>query len=263
MTLERIGLPAHGEGYPWSLPLLRSTRAIDLDPRMTLLVGENGSGKSTLLEALALAADLPAAGANDLARDPTLDGLRPFAAALRLSWTARSRRGLFLRAEDYFGYVQRLQAEQAALRAEAERVAREAAGTFELERRRRMAPFLGPAAAADARYAGDLDARSHGESFLAFFKARLRGGGLVLLDEPEAALSPLRQLALVALLREATERGAQFVIATHAPILMAFPGATILESTEDGLRPARFDDLQAVRTLRAFLADPEGFVRRL
>jgi len=263
VTLERIALPEPGEGYPWSLPLLRSTRSIALDPRMTLLVGENGSGKSTLLEATAIAAELPTAGAHDLAQDPTLDALRPFAAALRLSWTARSRRGLFLRAEDYFGYVQRHQVQQATLRSEAERVAHEAAGTFELERQRRMAPFLGPARAADARYGGDLDARSHGESFLAFFQARFGGRGLYLLDEPEAALSPLRQLALVALLREATERGAQFVIATHAPILMAFPGATILQLTHDDLRPARFDDVEAVRTLRAFLSDPEGFVRRL
>jgi len=263
MTLERVGLPEPGGGYPWSLPLLRSTRSIAIDPHMTLLVGENGSGKSTLLEAIALGAELPTAGAHDLALDPTLDALRPFAAELHLAWTARSRRGLFLRAEDYFGYVQRHRAQQAALRAEAERVAREAAGTFELERRRRMGPFLGPARMADARYGGDLDARSHGESFLAFFRARLGGPGLYLLDEPEAALSPLRQLALVALLREATERGAQFVIATHAPILMAFPGAAILELADDGLHAARFDDLEAVRTLRAFLADPEGFVRRL
>ncbi|MFU8887757.1 MAG: AAA family ATPase [Trueperaceae bacterium] len=263
MTLQRVGLPAPGGEFPWSLPLLRAIRAIDLDPRMTLLVGENGSGKSTLLEALALAADLPTAGTHDLAHDPTLEALRPFAADMRLAWTARSRRGLFLRAEDYFGYVQRQRAQQAELRAEAQRVAHEAAGTFVLERLRRMAPFLGPARAADDRYGGDLDARSHGESFLAFFRARLGGRGLYLLDEPEAALSPLRQLALVALLREATERGAQFVIATHAPILMAFPGATILQLADDGVRPARFDDLEAVRTLRAFLADPEGFVRRL
>jgi len=263
MPLRVVELPPPGEGFPWSLPLLRTTRSLDLDPRMTLLVGENGSGKSTLLEAMALAADLPTAGAHDLARDPTLDGLRPFAAAMRLSWTARSRRGLFLRAEDYFGYVQRHRAEQAALRAEAERVAREAADAPEGERRRRMGVFLGPARAADARYGGDLDHRSHGESFLAFFRARLRGGGLVLLDEPEAALSPLRQLALVALLREAAEHGAQFVLATHAPILMAFPGATILQLSDAGVRRARFDDLEAVRTLRAFLADPDGFVRRL
>jgi len=90
--------------------------------------------------------------------------------------------------------------------------------------------------AADARYGGDLDARSHGESFLAFLRARLGGRGLYLLDEPEAALSPLRQLALVALLREATERGAQFVIATHAPILMAFPGGH--DPAADARRPA-------------------------
>ena len=263
MTLERVGLPAPGEGFPWSLPLLRATRAIDLDPRMTLFVGENGSGKSTLLEAIALATDVPTAGAHDLAQDPTLDALRPFAAALHLSWTARSRRGLFLRAEDYFGYVQRHRLQQATLLAEAARVAREATDTFQLERERRMAPFLGPARAADARYGGDLDARSHGESFLAYFRARLGGRGLYLLDEPEAALSPLRQLALVALLREATERGAQFVVATHSPILMAFPRATILQLADDGVRPARFDDLEAVRTLLAFLSDPDGFVRRL
>ncbi len=263
MTLERVGLPEPGGGYPWSLPLLRSTRSIALDPQMTLLVGENGSGKSTLLEAIALAAELPTAGAHDLAQDPTLDALRPFAADVRLTWTSRSRRGLFLRAEDYFGYVQRHRAQQAALRVEAERVAREAVGAFELERQRRMGPFLGPARAADARYGGDLDARSHGESFLAFFRARLGRPGLFVLDEPEAALSPLRQLALVALLRSATEQGAQFVIATHAPILMAFPGATLLELTDGGLHPARFDDVEAVRTLRGFLSDPEGFMHRL
>lgn len=263
MPLRVVDLPPPGEGFPFDLPLLTGSRRIELDAAVTVLAGENGSGKSTLLEAIAIAAELPAAGSEDLARDRTLDPVRPLADALRLSWTARSRRGLFLRAEDYFGYVQRQRAEQAALRAEAERVAREAAGTFELERQRRMGVFLGPVRAADARYGGDLGARSHGESFLAFFRARLQGPGLYLLDEPEAALSPLRQLALVELLREATGRGAQFVVATHAPILMAFPGATLLQLADDGVRAARFDDLEAVRTLRAFLADPDGFVRRL
>jgi predicted ATPase len=263
MPLLALALPPRGSAFPFDLPWLGSGRRLVLDPGVTVLAGENGAGKSTVLEALALAAELPAAGARDLALDATLDAVRPLADALQLEWSARSRRGLFLRAEDYFGYAQRVRREKAELLAEAARVARETVDLPEGERARRMAPYVGSAGALDGRYGGDLDARSHGESFLAFFRSRLGGPGLYLLDEPEAALSPLRQLALVSLLREATARGAQFVIATHAPILMAFPGATILELTDDGIRPAHFDDLEAVRTMRAFLSDPEGFVRRL
>jgi predicted ATPase len=263
MTLLRAMLPPPGPAFPWSLPLLRHTRELGFAPSVTVLVGENGSGKSTLLEAIALAAELPTAGSRDSAADPTLDALRPFADALRLVWTERRRRGLFFRSEDYFGYAQRLAREQAELRAGAAASDRAAAHVHDGERRRRAAPYLGPVAAADARYGGDLDARSHGESFLAYFQGRLRGAGLYLLDEPEAALSPVRQLALLALLREAVGRGAQFVIATHAPILMAYPGATLYELLEEGAVPTRFDELSAVRTLKAFLDDPEAFLRQL
>ena len=167
------------------------------------------------------------------------------------------------RAEDYFGYAQRLRREKAGLLAEAARVARATVGLPELERARRMAPFVGSAGALEGRYGGDLDARSHGESFLAFFEARLTGPGLYVLDEPEAALSPVRQLAFLALVKDAVGRGAQFVVATHAPILMAYPGARRYEIAEDGVREAAFDDLEHVRTLRAFLEALEAFLRHL
>ncbi len=263
MPLRSIALPMADVAYPFTLPWLGATRTLDLDPGVNVFVGENGSGKSTLLEALAIAVDLPTAGAVDLARDPTLDPVRPLADALGLAWSARSRRGLFLRAEDYFGYVQRHRRAQADLRDAADEVARTSVGVFDLERQRRMAPYLGPALAADARYGGDLDARSHGESFLAFFRARLTGPGLYVLDEPEAALSPLRQLAFLTLVKDAALRGAQFVIATHAPILMAAPGARLFELRGDGIQRLAFDDVDHVRTLRAFLADPDAFLRHL
>jgi predicted ATPase len=263
MPLLAVGLPPRGPAYPFDLPWLGSGRRWDLDPGVTVLAGENGSGKSTVLEALALAAELPAAGARDLERDATLDAVRPLADALRLEWSARSRRGLFLRAEDYFGYAQRVRREKAELLGEAARVAREAADVPELERARRMAPFLGSAGALDGRYGGDLDARSHGESFLAFFEGRLTGPGLYVLDEPEAALSPVRQLAFLALVKDADGRGAQFVIATHAPILMAYPDARRFELTDGEVREVDFDELEHVRTLRAFLAGPEAFLRHL
>lgn len=263
MGLRSIGLPAPGDVYPFTLSWLDTTRTLDLSAGVNVLVGENGSGKSTLLEALAIAGELPTAGAVDLARDDTLDAVRPLADALRLSWSVRRRRGLFLRAEDYFGYVQRHRRSQAELRDAADEVARTSAHVFDLERQRRMAPYLGPVRAAEARYGGDLDARSHGESFLAFFRARLTGPGLFVLDEPEAALSPLRQLSLLALMAEAVARGAQFVIATHAPILMAAPGARLFELRVDGIHDVGFDDVDHVRTLRAFLADPQAFLRHL
>lgn len=263
MPLHAVDLPPPGEGFPFDLPLLTGTRRVDLDPGVTLLVGENGSGKSTLLEAIAIAAELPTAGAADLARDPTLDPVRPLAEALRLAWSARSRSGLFLRAEDYFGYVQRVRRTRAGLLADAARVGADLPTLPEAERARRLAPYLGSAAALNRRYGGDLDARSHGESFLAFFQARLTGPGLYVLDEPEAALSPLRQIALLTLVRDATARGAQFLIATHAPLLMACPGARRYELRDGAAFEVAFDDLEHVRTLRAFLADPAAFLRHL
>ena len=250
------------EGFPWCLPVVRRTRALAFDAPVTVWVGENGSGKSTLLESLALAADVPAAGSADLRVDASLAHLHAFADAWRLRWTARTRRGLFLRAEDYFGFVQRLRSDPRDLRAAA-RAAAASAGDHEGEGRRRAGPYLGPAMATEARYGGDLDERSHGESFLAFFRGRLTGPGLYLLDEPEAALSPLRQLALVNLVLEAVGRGAQFVIATHAPILMAMPRAAIWCLDADGLHPTDFDAIEGVRTMRAFLADPASFLRHL
>lgn len=263
MPLIAVGLPPRGPAFPFDLPWLGPGRRLNLDPGVNVLAGENGSGKSTLLEALALAAELPAAGARDLERDATLDPVRPLADALRLEWSARSRRGLFLRAEDYFGYAQRLRRERSELLAAAARVARDTVGLPELERARRMAPYLGSAGALDGRYGGDLDARSHGESFLAFFEGRLTGPGLYVVDEPEAALSPVRQLAFLALLKDAVGRGAQFVIATHAPILMAYPGARRFELRDDDVRETAFDQLEHVRMLRDFLAAPEAFLRHL
>ncbi|MFN2324096.1 MAG: AAA family ATPase, partial [Trueperaceae bacterium] len=263
MPLLAVGLPPRASAYPFDLPWLGSGCRLLLDPGVTVIVGENGSGKSTVLEALAIAAELPVAGARDLASDATLDAVRPLADALRLEWSARSRRGLFLRAEDYFGYAQRVRREKAELLAAAARVARDTVDVPELERARRMAPYVGSAGALDGRYRGDLDARSHGESFLAFFKGRLTGPGLYLLDEPEAALSPVRQLAFLSLIKDAAKRGAQFVIATHAPIPMAYPGARRFELTDDDVHEAEFDELEPVRTLRAFLDGPEAYLRHL
>lgn len=264
MLLQEIRLPYPGEEFPFDLALLRGTRELRFDRPLTVLVGENGSGKSTLLEAIALACELPVIGSfESSAADPTLEAVTPLADALKLSWSYRTRRGLFLRAEDYFGFVKSQNRMKAEMRASLELLRRENPGLPELELRRISTPYAGSLAATEDRYGGDLDERSHGESFLSLFKARLTGKGLYLLDEPEAALSPLRQLAFLALLKEAVERGAQFVIATHAPMLMAFPDARVYEVRGEEIVAAEFDELEHVRTMRDFLEAPEAFLRHL
>lgn len=261
MLLE-VGLPKRSAAFPLDLPLLSTGERLAFGP-VTLLVGENGSGKSTLLEALALACEVPSAGSRALSQDETLSAVKPLADKLKLAWTHRTSQGLFFRAEDYFGFVKAQNRMKAEFRDDLARLRRENPKLSEAELQRIGAPYSGSLVATEARYGEDLDGQSHGESFLAFFKGRLTGAGLYLLDEPEAALSPLRQLALMSLLKEAVGRGAQVVMATHAPILMAYPGALIYEIREGKLRPTGYDDLEAVRTMREFLAAPERFTRHL
>jgi predicted ATPase len=253
---ERV---ADASEFPFSVGAIGGLPRLELGA-VTVLVGENGAGKSTLLEGIAWAAGVPVVGSAPGAALPEAERL---GSALRLGWRRRTRRGLFLRAEDFFVHVRRVRGEVAALEAQAQAARREAAHEHEGEQVRRAAPFAGSAAALRARYGDDPEARSHGEQFLDFFKARLVPRGLHLLDEPEAALSPTSQLALVALGRELVAEGAQLVIATHAPILMAWPDAAILSFDRTPVAPIAFDDVPHVQLLRAFLRDPEAFLRRL
>jgi predicted ATPase len=113
------------------------------------------------------------------------------------------------------------------------------------------------------RYGEGLDARSHGESFLALFQSRFVPDGLYLLDEPEAPLSPIRQMALIAAIKDMVSQNGQFIIATHSPILMAYPDATILNFDGGEIHPVRYDDLEQVRLMRDFLLDPQAFLHNL
>ena len=260
------------EAHPFAVPAVRALAALAdglaLDAPVTCFVGENGTGKSTLLEGIAAAVGVPTAGSEEIARDPTLAPARALAARLALSWRARTQRGLFLRAEDFFGFAQRLRRERAELEArlvavEAEyRAADRSAHALALAR----GPLVASIRAMQARYDGELDARSHGESFLTFFQARLARGGepaLYLLDEPEAALSPQRQLALLAILGDVAAAGSQVILATHSPILLACPGARLYSFDEAPPAAVAWESVEHVRLTREFLAAPERYLRHL
>ncbi len=250
--------PADDEPYPFWVPQIRSLPQLDVNVPVTFFVGENGSGKSTLLEGIAAAAELPAMGGSQLATDDTLAPARQLGAALRLVWTARSRKGFFLRAEDFFGrlkwlarddarYVREMGEANAGIRADAPRVVPVEAGH--------------PDEHGAARFIAKYDSRSHGESFMDIFTQRVRPGGLYLLDEPEAPLSPKRQIAFLDVIIGAAKKGAQFIIATHSPILLACPGARIYSFDQTPICEVDYEKLEHVVVTRDFLNDPGRFLQ--
>ena len=255
--------PGAGDGFPFSVPALQGPCEVALPGPVTFFAGENGSGKSTLLEALAVAAQLPTVGAREAAGDDSLAAARKLARALTVVWRGRTHRGFFLRAEDFFGFVQRLQRERAELEARIAEVKRDYVGRSELAKRLAMGPAAASLGAMEASYGRDLDANSHGESFLRLFRARFVPNGLYLLDEPEAALSPQSQLGLIAMMSEMVGQGAQFIIATHSPLLLAVPGATIYSFDDSPLRQVSYDALDGVVLLRDVLSAPERYMRRI
>lgn len=222
--------PVDPPAFPFTLPALRSFERLALHPNVTFLVGENGSGKSTLLEAIAIGMGFNAEG-----------GSRGFNFATRAShsdlWEhlrlvrgiERPRDGYFLRAESFYNV------------------------SSEIER-------LGV-----QEYYGNtpLHEQSHGEAFHTLFMKRFRSNGFYALDEPEAALSPQRQLALLGRLHDLVGERCQFVIATHSPILMAYPNATIYAFGEDGIREVAYEDTEHYRVTRDFLANPARMLKVL
>ncbi len=238
--------------FPWTLPIVRGLQPLRFKRPVTFFVGENGSGKSTLLEALAVASDAVALGGANLREDPTLAAARSLADGLTLSRSGRPRAKSFLRAEDVFGYTQRLAGEMRDLGATAAGFAGTRAERYIAAQRNALS----------GRYGENPDARSHGETFLALLEARLAPGGLYFLDEPETPLSPTRVLALLAMLVDAVATGSQFVIATHSPILMALPGADLWHFDRD-IRSVAYDDVEHVRVTRDFLNSPERYLRHL
>ncbi len=226
------------DAYPLNLPAVRNLDAVELHPKVTFFVGENGSGKSTLLEALAVSLGFNAEGGSKNFRFDTRQSHSNLHELLRVSkGIKKPRDGYFLRAESFFNVA-----------TEIERLDDE--------------PFPAPPII-DSYGKKSLHEQSHGESFLALLMNRFGGQGLYILDEPEAALSPQRQLAALSRLHDLALDRSQFVIATHSPILMAYPHAWIYACTEDGLTRIEYKDTEHYRVMREFLLAPDEALTRL
>jgi len=264
--LREITLPDDPDrGWPYTVPALRGKGTVRFEQPVTLLCGENGSGKSTFLECLAVRLAAPAVGRIDAARDETLADLRPYAKRVRTVFAAKPRATLFLRSEDFFNFILAMGRERTDMRRELERVERENAGRGAFAQNQAKMAYAGSIRAMESQYGEDLLGHaSHGEGFLRLFQERIVPNGLYLLDEPEAPLSPLRQMALLSLvLMMAGESGCQFLIATHSPILLASPGAAVFTFDAAPFAETAYAELESVRLLKSFLADPERYLRGL
>ena len=249
--------------FPFSVPVILALETLACPTHVTFFVGENGSGKSTLLEGIAAAARLPAVGSADLAADATLSAQRELGKALKLVWNRRTHRGFFLRAEDFFGFAKRVSAMRAEFQERNAALEIEYADRSAWAKALAMGPSMKSLAEMERRYGVDLDANSHGQSFLRLFQSRFVPGGLYLLDEPEAPLSPQSQLALMVMMQDMIAQDAQFIIATHSPILLAYPGATIYSFDRVPAEVVPYEELEHVTLTRDFLNNPGRYLRRL
>ena len=223
VKLKRDKVPSF-DSYPFSLPVVRHLGTLELHPKITFIVGENGSGKSTLLEGMAIAWGFnPEGGSKNFNFQTHASHSSLHECLLLVKSTKRARGGYFLRAESFFNVASEID---------------------KLD----IAEYYG---------GNSLHAQSHGESFFSLMTHRFSGNGFYILDEPEAALSPTRQLAALTRLHQLVQEGSQFVIATHSPILMAYPDAWIYQIGEDGLQRIAYEHTEHYLVTRDFLVNPK------
>lgn len=226
IELQRDNISSYNQ-YPFSIPSIKNLDQLDLHNKVTFFVGENGSGKSTLLEAIADKCEFNTAGGgrnNFYEVDASESSLGDY---IRLSWLPKVTNGFFLRAESFYNFATHI----------------DTLGT---------GPYGGKS----------LHHQSHGEAFFSLFSNRFRGRGIYLLDEPEAALSPARQLAFLRILHDLVqEDDSQFIIATHSPILLGYPEAVILSFDNGGITEIEYEETDHFQLTKYFLQNREKFLK--
>lgn len=225
--------------YPYNISAISNLDSLNLDYNVTFIVGENGTGKSTLLEAVAYQCGFGIGGGGRNNNIGLSDESSLLSSIMTLSWMPKINSGFFLRAETFFDFAKHL-----------DEMAKDI--------------YSGGRTVYNAYGGKSLNQQSHGEAFLSLFINRFGGRSLYILDEPEAALSPQRQLAFLRIIHELEQsNSAQFIIATHSPILMAYPGATIYHCDQEGFKQIDYEETDHYRLSKSFLDNPERFFKQL
>ena len=220
--------------YPFNIDVVKNFNELELSSQVTFFIGENGVGKSTFIEALAVCLGLPKEGGTENFRYETRNTTSELSDYLKILTYNKAKMKFFLRAESFYNFS-----------TEMERLANEN-GYLEIYN----------------YYGGNLHECSHGEAFLKLVKNKFKGGGLYILDEPEAALSPQRQMSLLYLIDELVKEGSQFIISTHSPILISYRNGKILDLNKN-FEEVKYRDTDIYSLYRMYLDDPEGMQDRL
>lgn len=246
--------------FPFNIAAVKYARQIQLDKKITIFIGDNGCGKSTLLECIALNLNLPLIG-GQIKNHEGFEAARILQPYLEIEWNRQTPKGFFFRAEDFSDFINSVENENkkiaddlADLKGKVDQsIIKQMSESmnFSLHRMRKD-------------YGENMQAFSHGEAYLKILQTRIGDKGIFLLDEPEAALSPLKQLSLIFFILEVLKnRNTQFIISTHSPILMGIPGALIYEIREESMEQVPYKETDHYRITSTFLNNPDVYLREL
>ncbi len=252
--------PLQGRTYPFTIGPLRQLETLTFPTPITIFIGENGTGKTTLLESLVQGSNMISLIPEDYG---AFDHVADFASHFRFTWSKKTRKGFYLKSQSFITYIRQLTTMKHEAKEGLDRIKRDMAGKSAYTQALASQPHANTLHALQGLYGEGLDKKSHGEGYLELFKSRLKPGGLYLLDEPELSLSPMRQLALIAMIKDMVRQDAQFILITHSPILMAMDGATIYDFNTDQVSRTTYEDIEHVSLTRDFLNDPQSFLRHL
>jgi predicted ATPase len=246
--------------FPFNIPAVKFAKQIELDERITIFVGDNGSGKSTLLETIALSLNISLIGGY-IGSSAGFEAARLLKPYLDIEWGQQTEQGFFFRAEDFSHFIDAVEREKIRIQMELHELKGEVndsvidkiGGSMNFTLRTMI-----------KNYGSDMQAYSHGEAYLTILQKRIQDKGVYLLDEPEAALSPIKQLSLIYFILEALKnKKTQFIIATHSPILMGLPGAALYEIQEDRMQRVEYKETEHYRITKTFLDNPDQYLRHL
>ncbi|QAS52992.1 AAA family ATPase [Halobacillus litoralis] len=237
LDLKSENINSYGS-FPFHLPVIRNFTELFFHPNVTYIVGENGMGKSTLLEGIAIKYGFNPEGGTLNFNFSNYDSHSILDQYLRLAkGVYKPEDHFFFRAETYYNLATNIE---------------------ELDEDGSSGPKI-----IDSYGGQSLHKQSHGESFFAAFTNRFQGNGLYILDEPEAALSPLRQMSMLSRIHELVEEGSQFIISTHSPIIMAYPSSKIIQLSEEGMKETNLEDTDHYRTMKQFFEDKDRLLHHL
>lgn len=257
MFLKEISFPSLKDEYPYSLEVLDNKR-LSFSKPITIFVGSNGSGKSTILESIAASINSINISNQSIMDDDLFKEIRDYSRDLKLRFSIQTKRGFFFRASDFITYQHGIRTMKRQLRAEIERVKEEYKDKSVFSLNQALAPFAKSLYELENQ-SRELTKLSHGESFLEFFRSRFTAPGIYILDEPETPLSFENQYALLVLIKEMVEKGAQFIISTHSPIITAIDDCEIYD-LDNELNTIDYDDIHSVSFIKDFLSNRERYI---